>query len=1037
MDIQQFKNPGNKYREIVLWSWNDVLEDAELIRQIDLMEKAGWGGFVMHARIGLATAYMGQRWLHCVQLCVEEAAKRGMKAWLYDEDKWPSGYAGGLGAAANPEYRAQFLACKVDSRAVLMAERIATFSAQYSAGTLHDIRVESNPVLSDEETRVIQFYPVRMAPGQLQFTEYTYADLLNPQAVQAFLVSTYEVYAQQVGSHFGTTIPAIFTDEPCYHMHTVYSQGAKLELPWTTDFPAYFREQNGYDLLPLLPSLIFDVGDFHAVRYDYWRTVTRKFIESFTRPLAEWCKAHGISFAGHYMGEDNLLAQVQWIGAAMPHYAHMHIPGVDKLGRQMNVDAGTVTTLKQLDSVVCQMGKPRALCEINGVSGQDFSFKGRKWIGDWAYVLGITLSDPHLALYSMRGERKRDCPPNLFFQQPWWPENRLSADYFARLSYLLSQGERVVDVVVLHPIGSAWAVYSPASTWAVSRLDAALEQLAQTLMQAHYDFHFADESLIEPGSGAEGQVILMDNGPRLKIGRMVYRVVIVPPSVTLSEATVRLLRQFAQSGGQIVAIEPTPHRINGRASEDAVLPGATQIATIDGSPALLDSLIPFDVRIDAQPALWVHHRRAEEQHIYFVANTDADHAKLATLYIRGHGYLEEWDPATGERCAVPHETREGNLTVTLNFAPGGSHLLVLQPTAPDMLSTPPLPLVQCIPLDDFWQLTLSSPNALTLDYAQMRLGDGAWSQPMPILDAQASLARGELSEHTPIFWGGAGTPFALRYSFDVLHLPAAPVYLVVETPAAFTIQVNGQIIQDAGIGWWIDPSFRKIDISAHIQGGRNTVELSAIFRTGMELESAYIVGDFGLEVVHLGRESQYAGQTFDRYASRFQIVQMQDHVPPKQATTMLTTDLTAQGIPGYRAEPLASGTVDLTMTGWPFFAGRVRLRQSIDILSSCSRIVMEFGNLSAALANIYLNGTMVGATAWPPYSVAIDSGWQPGRNAIEIELVSTLRNLLGPHHLAGGDREWTAPEHFRMKSRWTEDYILVPFGFKNVQLKIY
>ena len=105
MDIQNFTAPPKQYREVSFWSWNDELNPAELRRQIALMDQAGWGGFFMHARVGLVTPYLGQRWMECIRACVDEARQRGMGAWLYDEDKWPSGFAGGLSvaqAAAHP-----------------------------------------------------------------------------------------------------------------------------------------------------------------------------------------------------------------------------------------------------------------------------------------------------------------------------------------------------------------------------------------------------------------------------------------------------------------------------------------------------------------------------------------------------------------------------------------------------------------------------------------------------------------------------------------------------------------------------------------------------------------------------------------------------------------------------------------------------------------------------------------------------------------------------------------------------------------------
>jgi hypothetical protein len=57
-----------------------------------------------------------------------------------------------------------------------------------------------------------------------------------------------------------------------------------------------------------------------------------------------------------------------------------------------------------------------------------------------------------------------------------------------------------------------------------------------------------------------------------------------------------------------------------------------------------------------------------------------------------------------------------------------------------------------------------------------------------------------------------------------------------------------------------------------------------------------------------------------------------------------------------------------------------------------------------------------------------------GENVIEIEMVGTLHNLLGPHHLNGGDLAWTGPTESRDKNRWTADYIQVPFGFDGAML---
>ena len=110
----EFKNPGSLFRGAPFWAWNGKLEPDELRRQIRLMKEMGLGGFFMHSRVGLATPYLSNEWFDCIRVCCEEAEKLGMKAWLYDEDRWPSGAAGGL-VTKDPKYRARSLVAPVHS----------------------------------------------------------------------------------------------------------------------------------------------------------------------------------------------------------------------------------------------------------------------------------------------------------------------------------------------------------------------------------------------------------------------------------------------------------------------------------------------------------------------------------------------------------------------------------------------------------------------------------------------------------------------------------------------------------------------------------------------------------------------------------------------------------------------------------------------------------------------------------------------------------------------------------------------------------
>lgn len=90
-----FKNPGSEYRGTPFWAWNCKLEKNELLRQLDVFKQMGFGGAHMHVRTGLETVYLSDEHMELIKTCIEKSRQEKMLAWLYDEDRWPSGAAGG------------------------------------------------------------------------------------------------------------------------------------------------------------------------------------------------------------------------------------------------------------------------------------------------------------------------------------------------------------------------------------------------------------------------------------------------------------------------------------------------------------------------------------------------------------------------------------------------------------------------------------------------------------------------------------------------------------------------------------------------------------------------------------------------------------------------------------------------------------------------------------------------------------------------------------------------------------------------------
>ena len=69
------------------WFWNDVLTADELVRQIDDFQAHGVYGFMIHPRVGLPRdiGWMSDRFLHFMHVAIEEARRRDLLVYLYDE----------------------------------------------------------------------------------------------------------------------------------------------------------------------------------------------------------------------------------------------------------------------------------------------------------------------------------------------------------------------------------------------------------------------------------------------------------------------------------------------------------------------------------------------------------------------------------------------------------------------------------------------------------------------------------------------------------------------------------------------------------------------------------------------------------------------------------------------------------------------------------------------------------------------------------------------------------------------------------------
>ncbi len=1006
-----FANPGSEYRGKPFWAWNGKLEEGELRRQIRVFKRMGLGGAFMHSRVGLATDYLSEEWFALVAACADEARKNGMEAWLYDEDRWPSGAAGGI-VTRKKKFRHKNLVVNViDAGAGRLKGVVAKFAAVLTDGLeLASYRnlVGDCKAAKGEATLVFTVEDDEESPW---YNGQTYLDTLSKDAVAEFIKVTHEAYRRNNGKDFGKLIPGIFTDEPNYggsHFDTGRKRGF---VPWTVSLPKTFKSRYGYDISGFLPELFFAKRgeEFSKVRRDYRDCLCHLFCVNFSKQIFDWCEKNGIAYTGHVLEEPTLLSQTKVVGAAMRSYEYMQAPGIDILTAQ-GVEGKKgwrceFTTAKQCSSVLDQFARKWMLSELYGCTGWDFSLADGKVCGDWQAALGVNLRCQHLAWYTMLGEAKRDYPASIFYQSPWWKDYSILEDYFARVHTLTTQGKAVRDVAVVHPIETAWGIYAPAggTEGKVGKYDEKFASLTEILLEEHYDFDFLDEDLLaRHGSAAGGELKLMNGS---------YRVVVIPPMETMRSSTLKLLAKFAASGGEVIYAGEPPALIDSEKIAEgisSVVKGAVKVAfgrkEISGALSKISRIRRVSIR-DAEGNEYgkcfymLRHDAKSGKSVVFVCHrtNQASSGKL-TVDIPFPGKAQEWDPSSGQISAV-EQTVDGSRTlISTEFLPCGSRLFVIGQAPVAVRPADPVKIVRKTRIGGLeFPVLRDEPNAFPLDMPEFSIDGGGWRGPLEILQIDRAV-RDVIG--IPHRGGAMVQPWArsqgkkpaksadlnLRYVFDVEQIPGGPCFLVLEEPWKYEISLNGNPVGTSDDdGWWIDPAMRKIAVDpAMLVEGRNELLAATRHDSDSGLESVFFAGEFGV---------RWKGSTAQVSA-----------VP----ATLKLGDWGPQGLACY------SGSVTYLCDA------------EVHKVSG-ERIFLEVPEWRGSLLNIHVNGRSGPRIAWPPYECDITDILREGMNRIGIEVVSSRRNLFGPLHkkTAGA---WTGPWEFQAQDDWTDSYVSVPCG---------
>ncbi|MCU7497326.1 MAG: hypothetical protein HF314_18045 [Ignavibacteria bacterium] len=723
---ESFKNPPKEMGILPFWFWNGEMDEKEMEWQMKEYHDKGIPGLFIHGRFGEEIGYLSQLWFERVKFAVNKAKEIGLDIWVYDEMNWPSGTAERQVIKKYPHLSQKYLelvALNVDGPLFTFLE--ATDSRYVNTGDSRPIAafacsadeykngikelIDLTPNLSFN--KVIPWEAPAGKWKLLYFLEKEvpyYIDALNPESTNRFIELTHERYKASVGNDFGTIVPGFYTDEPAMHYYQVGVDN--YVVPWSSQMFKIFRQRRGYDLKPYLPALYVNMGEITSkIRYDFWRTLSEQYTDSYYKRLRQWCDENGLIFTGHVLFEEWLRLQARCEGNIFKHLKQMHITGVDhlypKIGTEREPDQHVA--LKLASSAAHHYGSTRLLCESMGGAYWDCTLERMKWIANWEYVLGVNLFNNHGYHYSIEGERKRDWPPSQFYHHTWWNNYSEFTTYMSRLGHLLSGGRHVAKVLVLYPLNSIWTNYTPQKRNNVSKtIEDNFNFLTDSLLRLHCDYDYVDEDVL---------ISSKLNRDVIKIAEEEYSLLILPPLTHIKKETFEVIKKFVENGGRVIAdtilpVEFLEAETDGAAKEVSGIfgvnpedlleqfkngsqfkglkskknvhlfgaKGRTKAERREELGKLINKLIEPDVIIDNEDVFYLH-RIKDGYDIYFIVNTGQKEIGRVEVSFEKAGSPELWDPDSGEvKPLFVYQIKNGRTVVSLDFAASQSHAVIIK-----------------------------------------------------------------------------------------------------------------------------------------------------------------------------------------------------------------------------------------------------------------------------------------------------------------------------------------------------------------------
>ena len=968
---KHFADPPAEYRSAPLWDWNELISEEGIDFQMKEFKKAGIGGVFVHPRPGLITEYLSDEWFHLFDYTVQKGKELGMKVWIYDENSYPSGFAGGHVPAEMPDSYKHGTGMSLEIQEklnVVLTDTIGVVLRKTDTG-FEDI---TNSI-SVENGKEGTFYIFRKTyPSKSPwYGEFTYVDLIYPGVTEKFLELTMTKGYEKNLADFGQTLPGIFTDEP--NLEAAMSRGTILR--WTPDLFDEFQQRWGYDLKVNLPSLVEETGNWKKVRHDYYELLVELFIDRWAKPWHQYCEEKNLDWTGHYW-EHGWPEPTDGMDEAAFYIWHQ-MPGVDMLGNRLDTAGlggqfGNDRAVRELRSAANQAGWKRTLSETYGGGGWEMSFETQKRLVDWQCVLGVNFVNQHLSYYSLNGVRKFDYPPSFSYHEPWWNNYKLMGDYIGRVSMAMSAGEQINKTLVLQPNTTAWMYFSRRQKNAtIQEIRKGFKSFVYQMEQQHLEYDLGSEKVLRDLASVDGK--------NLKVGKRDYSLVVIPAEMeNIDSSTFVLLSKYIDGGGKVLSFRKEIPLLDGAESNsinELAAKAAENWIAVESllNPEALKLLTNDEFSLTDRTSngmLYHQRRKLDDGEIVFVVNSHPSENAAAELTLNGK-YVSKLDLLTGETFRYPAVAENGKVTFKVELKPAGSALFTVTKQKADEPEFKPVSGTESV-VEPAGSLVINreSDNILMVNYLDLKTAKSD-KKDVYFMDALIGLfnengvAIGNPWQHKIQYkknylemdslfkadsWFEASYHFTINQNMDAESLKK--VRAVVERPELWKVFINGNEVQKIPDTFWIEKSFPVFAAGEFLKPGVNTITIKAPrMHILAEVMPVYLLGDF-------------------------------DVVPAKTGFEMA------------KAEPDSLGS--WIKNGLPFYSQKVEYKQSFTVNKEAgANYFIQLHKWNGTVSEVLVNGSPVGVIAWQPYECNVTSQLNEGNNEIAVKVTGSLKNTFG------------------------------------------